>query len=116
MPLSSFLRVEQIEVSQLAWRKAIDGFLIRFCARLQGIRQRSQQQRQGCEPLLAIDDEQRRLDRDVPQTGFDVHYRTYEMHRDGVVAPRTGDVIPELFAFLGLSRIHPLINRDHKLR
>ena len=109
--LAVFQRVEEIVAADLFRRKPIHELPVTHAPR-QGF-ENEHHRRQA---LLAVDDEQRRLAGDLIEPLFDVDNGADEVGRDGVVAARSQDVIPELTALALRPAIGALVDRDHKLR
>jgi hypothetical protein len=73
-------------------------------------------QRDRGQPLLAVDDKQRRLGGDLIQALLNVDDGADEVRGDGVVAAGAQDVVPKLATLTLGPGIGALINRDDELR
>jgi hypothetical protein len=65
------------------------------------------------QPLLAVDNKQRRLSGNLIQTLLDVDDRPDEVSGDGVVAPGAQDVVPELATLTFGPGIGALVDWDN---
>src|SRR6185503_14684898 len=79
-------------------------------------RERFEQQRDGCEPLLPVNDEERRLARHTVEALLDVHDGADEVRGHGTALARPDDVIPQLPTLPLRPAIRALIDRDDELR
>ena len=95
MTLAGLFRIQQVVVLDLPLRETVEGFALGY-----RFGEGRQQQRHRRQALLAVDDEERCLMRDLGEAALDINDGADEVDGDLVATAATHNVVPQLATFL----------------